>query len=267
MWQPRNWHSRTRPIWRIGLIACLGCLRKVKNSVPVGLPFASALVLFLVASMLWRPLLIAVAAGGAILILQEIAGPTPLFWTVPWEALEFLLSQRVRVNHLWLHRTEELLRASGGRLSKIDGVATREGFFLVGTSFNETEVQWASQYAWRTKRRKSSAKTNASGCKMMPFLLALWLIAGGLTVLHLWRGINLANGLLLAALCGAAGQLLAKPVEKLSRPRAEEPSCSNNEAGPIRLEVESFAIPQFFWFKKGRVFQVRRMPLGGSNEG
>lgn len=261
-----SWHTRDRPTWRIWLTSRLGRLRKVANLVPVGLPLTIALVLFVVASTLWRPFLIAVVAAGAVLILQEIIEPTPLFWTVPWEALEFVLSRQVRENHVWLHRTEELVRESGGMFAKVDGVATSDGFFLMGTSVNESEIRWASQYAWRTAARSSSAKMNAPACKTMQFLLALCLIAGGLTVLSLWHGIDLPSGLLLAAVCGAAGRLLAKPVEELLRPRAEDPSCSNNEAGSFRLEVDSLAIPHFMWFERSRIFQVRRMPLWGSNE-
>jgi hypothetical protein len=101
----------------------------------------------------------------------------------------------------------------------------------------------------------------------MQFLLALWLIAGGITVLNLWRGVDLASALLLSALCGAAGQLLARPTEKLLGPWAECLACSNNKTEPIDLEVESPAIPPFLWFKKRRVFQVRRMLLRELNEG
>lgn len=260
-------NSWTRPTWRIWLIARLGRLRKVTNVVPVGLPLTIALVIFVMASTLCRPFVIAVAVAGVVLILQEITEPTPLFWTVPWGALEFVLSCRVRVNHVWLHRTEELVRESGGCLTEVDGVATREGFFRMGTSLSENEIQWASQCAWRTIGRTPSAMINAPACKTMQFLLALCMIAVGLTVLSLWHGVNLWSGLLLAAVSGGADQLLAKPIEKPQHPRAADVSCSNSDAGHIRLEVESLAIPEFLWFKKGRVFQVRRMPLRESNGG
>jgi hypothetical protein len=145
----RSWQSRARPTWRIWFTSRLGRLRNVKNQVLLGLPLTGALVLFVAASMTWRALPMA-AGAGLVLILQEVAAPTPFFWTVPWEGLEFILSREVRANHFWLHRTEELLRESGGWLTKVDGVATREGFFLIGTSLNETEIRWASQCAWGT---------------------------------------------------------------------------------------------------------------------
>src|SRR5258708_24709361 len=100
--------------------------------------------------------------------------------------------------------------------------------------------------------RKPSAKEAATGCKTMQFLLALWLIAGGLAALSLFRGVDLGSGLLLCALCGAAGQLLARPAEKLLGPWAGRVACSNKETWPSRLEVESLAIPRFLWVKRNR---------------
>jgi len=115
--------------------------------------------------------------------------------------------------------------------------------------------------------QKPSAKATATGCKTMQFLLASWLIAGGLAALSLFRGVDLGSGLLLCALCGAAGQFLARPVEKLLGTWAGRVARSNKETGPSRLEVESLAIPRFLWFKRNLVFQVRRTPAQESNEG
>ncbi len=263
----RSWHSRGLPSWRIWLISRLGRLRNIKNLAPGELPFVGGLVLLLAASMLWRAFPMAVTGAGLVLILQEIADPSPLFLAVPWEALEFVLSRKVRANHFWLHRTQGLLRESGDALAKIDGCATRDGFFLIGATLNETQIQRVSQSAWRAMCQKPSAKETATGCKTMQFLLALWLIVGGLAALSLFRGVDLGSGLLLCALCGAAGQLLARPVEKLLGPWAGRVACSNKETWPSRLEVERLAIPRFLWFKRSLVFQVRRMPVLESNEG
>jgi hypothetical protein len=261
----RNWHSRALPTWRIWLISRLGRLRNVKNLASGELPFACGLVLVLAASMLWRVFPMVVTGAGLVLILQEIADPSPLFLTVPWEGLEFVLSRKVRANHFWLHRTQGLLRESGDSLSKIDGCATRDGFFLIAAAFNETQIQWASQSTWRAMCQKHSAKEAATGCKTMQFLLALWLIAGGLGALSLFRRVDLGSELLLCALCGAAGRLLARPVEKLVGPWACRVACSNQET--CRLEMESLAIPRFLWFKRSLVFQVRRTPAQESGEG
>jgi hypothetical protein len=263
----RSWHSRGLPAWRIWLLSCLGRLRNIKNLASGEFPFAGGLVLLLSASILWREFPMAVTAAGLVLILQEIADPSPLFLTVPWEALEFVLSCKVRANHFWLHRTQGLLRESGDSLARIDGCASRDGFFLIGAAFNETQIQRASQSAWRAMCQKPSAREAATGCKTIQFLLALWLIAGGLSALSLFRGVDLGSGLLLCVLCGAAGQLLARPVEKLLGPWADRVACSNKETWPSRLQVESLAIPRFLWFKRSLVFQVRRTPARESNEG
>jgi hypothetical protein len=217
--------------------------------------------------MLWRAFPMVVTGAVLILILQEIADPSPLFITVPWEALEFVLSPKVRANHFWLRRTQGLLRESGDSLAQTDGCATRDGFFLIGATLNETQIQRASQSAWRATCQKLSAKEAATGCKTMQFLLASWLMAGGLAALSLFRGVDLGSGLLLCALCGAAGQLLARPAENVLGPWAGRVACSNKETWPSRLEVESLAIPRFLWFKRSLVFQVRRTPAQESNEG
>src|SRR6266852_4656610 len=263
----RSWHSRGLPSWRIWLLSRLGRLRNIKKLAPGEFPFAGGLVLLLAASMLWRVFPMAVTGAGLVLILQEIADPSPLFLAVPWEALEFVLSRKVRTNHFWLHRTQGLLRESGDSLAKIDGCATRDGFFLIGATLNETQIQRASQSAWRAMCQIPSAKEAGTSCKTMQFLLALWLIAGGVAALSLFRGVDLGSGLLLCALCGAAGQLLARPVEKLLGPWAGRMACSNKETWPSRVEVESLAIPRFLWFKRSLVFQVRRTPAQESNGG
>ncbi len=263
----RSWHSRGSPTWRIWLISRLDRLRNIKSVTPGEFPFVGGLVVLLAASMLWRAFPMAVTGAGLVLLQQQFADPSPLFFTVPWEALEFLLSRKVRANHFWLHRTQGLLRESGDSLAKIDGCATRDGFFLIGATFNETQIQWASQSARRAMCQKPSAKEAATGCKTMQFLLALWLIAGGFSALSLFRGVDLASGLLLCALCGAAGHLLARSAEKLLGPWADRVARSNTETWPSRLAVESLAIPWFLWFKRSLVFHVRRMPAQESNEG
>src|SRR5260370_36870468 len=154
----RSWHSRGMPSWRIWLISRLARLRNIKNLAPRELPFAGGLVLLLAASIVWRAFPMVVTAAGLVLILQGVADPSPLFFPDPWEALEFVLSRKVRANHFWLHRTQGLLRESGDSLAKIDGCATRDGFFLIGAAFNETQIQRASQSACGAMGRKHSPK-------------------------------------------------------------------------------------------------------------
>jgi hypothetical protein len=191
--------------------------------------------------------------------LQELVDPSPLFWAVPWEAVEFVLSRKVRMNHFWLHRTRELIRDSVGYPAKSDGFATREGFVLMSAGLTEVEIQWASEFAWRAVHQEPFAKEAAKGCKTMRFLLALWLIAAGLLALSVWRGVDLASVLLLPAVCGAAGHALAGRVEKILSPWSERVAWRDDGVRPNRLEVGSFVIPQFLWVKGGQAFQVRRV--------
>ena len=265
----RNCHSRGRPTWRIWVASCLGRLCNIKNLVsarrrnliPAGLPFTVGLVLLFAVSKFWPAFQMAAAGAALVLVLQEIAEPSPLFLTVPWEALELVLSRRARANHFWLHRTQEFLQKSAVRCAKADGFATREGFILMGASLNETQIRSASWSAWRTLSQESSLTGGGPGCKTMQVLLALWLIIGGLTALSLWRRVDLVGWLLLSTLCGAASHLLVRPAEKLLGPWTDYVASSNDKIWPNCLEVEvhSFAIPSFLWFKKGIVFQVRRI--------
>src|SRR4029434_6634409 len=77
-------------------------------------------------------LLMGVAGAALVLLLQEAVDPTPLFWTAPWEAMQLLLSRARRINHVWLHRTQELARESIGLSTKVDGFAMADGFVLIG---------------------------------------------------------------------------------------------------------------------------------------
>src|SRR5260370_31851519 len=82
-------------------------------------------------------LLLGVAGAALVLLLQELVDPTPLFWSVPWEALQLVVSGRHRVNHLWLHRTQDLARKSIGRSIKSDGFAMVDGFVVTGVGRSE----------------------------------------------------------------------------------------------------------------------------------
>lgn len=200
------------------------------------------------------------ALGATILLfLQEIVDRTPLFWAVPWEAIQLVLSRRARVNHLWLHRTQELVRESSGFWGKLDGFATRDGFVLTGTRLTEAEIHWASELSLPMVCGQSTKET-IKGCKTTRFLFALWLLAGGLLGLSVWRGeVDLASTVLLSAVCGAAGHGLAGPAENFLRPLVTRVALSGDKAWPSRLEVESFSIPAFLWLKSGHAFRVRRV--------
>jgi len=92
---------------------------------------ACALLLLVMLRVLGQGLLLGVAGAALVLLLQEAVDPTPLFWTAPWEAMQLLLSRARRVNHIWLHRTEELARESIGVSARADGFAMADGFVFI----------------------------------------------------------------------------------------------------------------------------------------
>src|SRR5260370_31035257 len=96
----RSWHSRGLPAWRIWLLSRLGRLRNINDLAPGELPFAGGLVLLLAGSIFLRAFPMVGSAAGLVLLLQEIADPSPLFFTVSFEALEFVVSRRVRASPL-----------------------------------------------------------------------------------------------------------------------------------------------------------------------
>lgn len=264
----RAWHSLRWPSWWMWLSDGLRRFRRRTSAILAnwpklvrwGLMLALGLVVFFTAAIVWQALLMAGAATGLALVLQQLADPSPLFWAVPWEAFEFALSAKARANHLWLHRTQDLARESLGWSAKVDGFATRDGFVLMGFGLDATQVRWSSELSWRILCQQSFEKETARGCKTARFLLALWLVTGGLIALSVWRGVDLASVVLLSALCSAAGYGLAGPAEKLLLPWAGRFQNRENETGANGLEVESFCVPSFLWLKGGRAFRVRQIP-------
>jgi len=59
-----------------------------------GRGLASALLLLVMLRLLGQGLGLGVAGAALVLLLQELVDPTPLFWSVPWEALQLLVSVR-----------------------------------------------------------------------------------------------------------------------------------------------------------------------------
>jgi len=54
----------------------------------------------------WLCRMLLLQGSAVALLLQQIADPTPLFWTVPAEAWDLIGSNKARVNYQWLHRTQ-----------------------------------------------------------------------------------------------------------------------------------------------------------------
>ena len=201
----------------------------------------------------------AAVAVGLAFVLQQLADPSPLFWAVPREAMEFALSTKVRANHFWLHRTQNLARGLLVWSAKVDGFATRDGFVLMGSGLDATAVRWSSEFSWRSLCQQSCEGKTTRGCKTTRFLLALCFVAGGLIVLNVVRRLDLASAFLLSAVCCVTGYGLAGPAEKFLNPWAELISLGDDKMCLGHLEVEPFAVPHSLWSKGCRAFRVRRV--------
>src|SRR5712664_4569120 len=126
---------------------------------------ACALLLLVILRVLGQGLLLGGAGAALVLLLQELVDPAPLFWSVPWEALQLVLSRRRRVNHLWLHRTQDLARESISRSIKSDGFAMADGFVLIGVGPNKQMVQWTAECACRGIGQERAGASARQGCK------------------------------------------------------------------------------------------------------
>jgi hypothetical protein len=230
----------------------------VQRGIVLGLGF----VIFIVASLLWRTVLMAGVVLFFVLVLQELADPSSLFWATPCELVGIVFSRNVRLNHLWFHRTQGLVREASGCLSKLEGFATQDGFVLVGAGLNEAEVRWASELAWRLMCGQGAAKESIRGCKTTRLLLAVVLVAGGLVAVTVWQGkVELASTVLVAAVSGAIGHALAGPAEGFLSPWAALIAFCDGKTYLFRMEMECFSSPHFLWFKGSRGFRVRRIEL------
>jgi hypothetical protein len=201
-----------------------------------------------------------VAGAALVLLLQEAVDPTPLFWTAPWEAMQLLLSRARRVNHIWLHRTQELARESIGVSARTDGFAITDGFVLIGVGPNKQMVRWTAECAWRGIIHERERARHPMGCKAVRFLIAVWLMTGGLLALGAWRGSDLPTALLVAVLSGAAGHALARPFENMFGQWLARSARHHANACAVRVEVEPVEFPEWLWWQGGQGFIVRRIP-------
>lgn len=262
-----KWQRLGFTTWHIRLKSSVDYLRDITGEtrghagklLQLGALITGVLLLLLTVSVIWEGFLVCAFGVTLVLFLQEIVDPTHLFWGAPWEAIQLVLSRSVRVNHLWLHRTQELLREPPAFCGKLDGFATRDGFVLAGTRLTEAEIHWASELSL-CMVREGSRKGPIKGCKTARFLLVFWLLAGGLLVLSAWRGeVDLGSAVLLSAVCGAAGQGLAGPAESFLRRWVTQVSFSGENVWPDGLEVEFLTVAPFSWSESGHVFRVRQV--------
>lgn len=221
---------------------------------------ACALFLLVMLGALGQRSLVGVAGAALVLLLQEAVDPTPMFWTAPWEAIQLLLSRARRVNHIWLHRTQELARESIGVSARTDGFAMPDGFFLIGVGANKQMVRWTAECAWRGIIRERERARHPSGCKAVRFLIAVCLMAVGLIALGPWRGTDLPTALLVAVFCGAAGHALAGPFENIIGQCLTVSAQHHANARAFRLEVEPVKFPESLSWQGSEGFIVRRIP-------
>jgi hypothetical protein len=224
-----------------------------------GRGLASAFLLLVMLRVLGQGLLLGVAGAALILLLQELVDPTLLFWSVPWEALQLVLSGRHRVNHLWLQRTQDLARGSIGRSIGSDGFAMLDGFVVIGVGRNKQLLRWTAECACRGIVQEREGASARQGCKAVRFLVAVWLMTGGLLATSIWRGIDLPGALLIALLSAAAGHALAQPVEKILANWLAIPASQHEDALGFGLEVEPIEFPEWLWWQGSLGFIVRRV--------
>jgi hypothetical protein len=225
------------------------------------------LLFLLILRTLGQSLLLGTAGAALILLLQELANPTPLFWSAPWQALQLILSRSHRVNHLWLHRTQSLAYESIARSIKPDGFAMADGFVLIGVGPNKQLVHWTADCAWRRISDERLRPSMHDGCKAIRFLVAVWLMTGALLATSIWERIGLPTALLIAATFAAAGHALARPVENFLANWFSRAARQENASEEFRLEVEPVRFPEWLWWQGGQGFIVRRTPEVEPGEG
>ena len=258
-------HEFLLPSWRVRRV---DHLRSVKdrskgrwaNLLRAGQSLVCLLLLLVILRVFGQGLLMGVLGAALVLLLQEAVDPTPLFWTAPWEAMQLLLSRARRINHVWLHRTQELARESIGLSTKVGGFAMADGFVLIGVGSNKQLVQWTAEAAWRGIIRVRERARHSSGCKAVRFVIAVWLMTGVLLTLSVWRGIDLPTVLLIAVFSGAAGHALAQPLENTLGRWLAVPASHDEDARTFCLEVEPVEFPEWLWWQGGQGFIVRRIP-------
>lgn len=226
-----------------------------------GQGLACALVLLFIFRALGQVLVFGAAGAALVLLLQQLVDPTPLFWSAPWEALQLVLSRRQRLNHAWLHRAQDLALESIGRSTETDGFAMADGFVLTGVGLNKQLVQRTVDSAWRGMTQTWERTSDRRTCKAVRFLVAVWLMIGGLLAISIWRAIDLPGCLMIALLSAAAGHALARPVENVFRECVANPAWLARDSRGFRFELEPIEFPDWLWWQGCRGFIVQRVSV------
>lgn len=207
----------------------------------------------------WALLVLVLLGAAVALVLQQMADPTPLFWTAPAEAWELIWSAEARVNHLWLHRTQALVRDGLDSPRVGDGFATKDGFVLLNVDFNEIQMLLAAQAAWGDLAEDRCKDRFWKGCRTLRLLAAAWLLLGGLLTLAALGRLDLGNILLAIVVSGAVGHALGRGVERIFASWVTLAIWRQEKAGLNNTVVERFTLPRVLWFQGGEGFLVRRV--------
>jgi hypothetical protein len=207
----------------------------------------------------WAYLVLVLLGAAAALTLQQIAAPTPLFWTTPAEAWELLWSAEARVNHLWLHRVQALVRDRLDAPAVGDGFATRDGFVLLNVDLSEMQMLLASQGAWGDLADDRCEDRFWKGCRTSRLFAAAWLLLGGLLTLTIIGRLDFGHILLAIVVSSAVGHAVGRGAERIFASWVTLAVCRQEKAGMNNLTVERFTLPRLLWFEGGQGFLVRRV--------
>ncbi|MCL4524717.1 MAG: hypothetical protein M1453_08095 [Acidobacteria bacterium] len=210
---------------------------------------------------IWLCLVLVLQGSAVALLLQQIADPTPIFWTVPAEAWNLIGSNKARVNHLWLHRTQTLL--SDGAESKHGvGYATSDGFVLMDTEVTQLQVFVAAGAAWYELAEDRCDGRSLKGCKAYRLIAATLFLLFALPSLLASQRLDVGNFLLAVMLSSVAGYAAARRVERIIGSWTTSSVWREEKAGMNEVVVAPFTLPRLWWFKGGEGFFVRRVGAG-----
>lgn len=259
-------HSLHGPHWRERLSVGVRHLQaRASASLPQEwrLPLAILAVVLLLqilfAAQAWAFLVLVLLGAGAATVLQQIADPTPLFWTAPNEAWDLLWCSEARVNHLWMHRTQALVRDRLDPSRVGDGLATKDGFVLLNVDFSEIQMLLAAQAAWGDLADDRCEDRFWKGCRTLRLLAAAWLLLGGLLTLAALGQLYLGNILLATVVSSAVGHAVGRGVERIFASWVTLAIWRQEKAGLNNVVVERFTLPRVLWFQGGKGFLVRRV--------
>ena len=171
-----SWNSPRLPTCRTWLKPCLDCVRRLRKVAPAhgtklvqrGIVLGLGFVIFIVASVLWRTVLMAGGVLFFVLVLQEKARSILAVLGNALRAGGHCFQPKCALEPPLVHRTQGLVREASGCLSKLEGFATQDGFVLVGAGLIiQAEVRWASELAWRLIADKVPPR-NPSGAARQP---------------------------------------------------------------------------------------------------